>query len=122
MGCEVGIPIIMGIIISVFFWVHLRRKFKKEDESDIDLNRAVYDDDDVFINFQNGWSMQDESISKKNFDSNHTGSNGMNNNTSDVLEHGVKEDRKKRKYFIPAYKRRTLNMIFKHDELQVVSF
>lgn len=114
-GCAVGIPIGIGIIIAAFFWIRLQRRFKKEDETDIDLNRAVYDDDGS-ICFDNLSSMQDPNMAK-NINSIHTDLNGTDNNSSDVLGRQVNEAKgdRKNKCFIPAYKRRNLEMRFKCD-------
>lgn len=58
-GCAVGIPIGVGIVIAAIFWLRLQRRFKKEMEDDKELEHAIYDESG-FINFDNFDSLKQE--------------------------------------------------------------
>lgn len=42
-GCAVGIPIGLGIVVALFFWARLQRRFKKEEEQDKELENVLQD-------------------------------------------------------------------------------
>ncbi|CAG61852.1 uncharacterized protein GVI51_L02343 [Nakaseomyces glabratus] len=51
-GCAVGIPVGVGVIVACLFWIRMQRRLKEEDIIDQELNRAVYDESG-FVSFNN---------------------------------------------------------------------
>ena len=52
-GCAVGIPIGVAVIILFLFWVRLQRRFQKEQVDDEELERQIYDETGS-VDFTNG--------------------------------------------------------------------
>ncbi|KAG0658890.1 suppressor of lethality of KEX2 GAS1 double null mutant protein 1 [Monosporozyma unispora] len=91
-GCAVGIPIGVGMIVAFAFWLRLQRRFKRELEDDKDLEREIYDES-AFISFNNLDSLRQD---QDNF----TSRDDLNPNN----EEG--QNRRKSNVYIPAYRRK----------------
>ena len=52
-GCAVGIPIGVAVLVLFLFWVRLQRRFQKERADDEELERQIYDETGS-IDFTNG--------------------------------------------------------------------
>ena len=57
-GCAVGIPVGVGIIIAVCFWFNLQKRYKREEQDDRELERAIYDESG-FVSFDNFGPLRD---------------------------------------------------------------
>lgn len=118
-GCAVGIPVGVGIIIAVCFWFNLQKRYKREEQDDRELERAIYDESG-FVSFDNFGPLRDSkdeaaltSAELKNPD--HT------SGSSEGSAHPEEKDGKSRdqenssgkkhnKYYVPAY-RRKINLL-----------
>ncbi|CCC66872.1 hypothetical protein NCAS_0A03140 [Naumovozyma castellii] len=89
-GCAVGIPIGVGLLVAFFFWWRLQRRFKKEEQMDQELERAVYDESG-FVSFDNSDTLQEPQQEGAELD------NDNNNN-------------RKTKYYVPAYRKKINSM------------
>lgn len=96
-GCAVGIPIGVGIIIAFAFWYRLQRRFKKELEDDKDLEHEIYDDT-AYISFNNLDSLKKE----------------PQQTTNDIPVTTNDKDNHKTNVYIPAY-RRQINSLHYHN-------
>ncbi|CCE63102.1 hypothetical protein TPHA_0D04690 [Tetrapisispora phaffii CBS 4417] len=110
-GCAVGIPVGVGCAIGLFFWLRFQKRLKREESEDLDLQKAIYDDEG-FISFNNLSSMQYKNDDK--FNSNDEITQSYNNSTTS-LNTDTKEKRKS-KHFVPAY-RRKINSISRRSRL-----
>ncbi|CAI4597326.1 AAC_HP2_G0034150.mRNA.1.CDS.1 [Saccharomyces cerevisiae] len=118
-GCAVGIPVGVGVIIAVCFWFNLQKRYKREEQDDRELERAIYDESG-FVSFDNFGPLRDSkdeaalaSSELKNPD--HT------SGSSEGSAHPEEKDGKSRdqekplgkknsKYYVPAY-RRKINLL-----------
>lgn len=104
-GCAVGIPVGVGVIVACLFWIRMQRRLKQEDVLDQELNRAVYDESG-FVSFDNLDTMKVKS------DGAREGADELAQ-SSDLEESGARpedleRDDKQRssRYYVPAYKRK----------------
>ncbi|KAK5963006.1 Skg1p PWA37_004705 [Arxiozyma heterogenica] len=131
-GCAVGIPIGVGIIIAFAFWYRLQRRFKKELEDDKDLEHEIYDDT-AYISFNNLDSLKKDTQQSNNNNNNnlditldddddddddnnsiiHDHNNNSNNNNN------IKKNRPKNNMYIPAY-RRKINSLH-HQSIRMIN-
>lgn len=51
-GCAVGIPIGLGVLVAAIFWTRLQRRYKREAEQDKELEEVIRDDN-ASISFHN---------------------------------------------------------------------
>ncbi|QLG74105.1 hypothetical protein HG535_0F06170 [Zygotorulaspora mrakii] len=58
-GCAVGIPIGLGLLVALFFWWRLQRRFKREDKEDAELEQVIQDDNG-YISFDNLETLQQQ--------------------------------------------------------------
>ncbi|SMN22310.1 similar to Saccharomyces cerevisiae YIL158W AIM20 Putative protein of unknown function [Maudiozyma saulgeensis] len=105
-GCAVGIPIGVGIIISLIFWVRLQRRFKKEMEDDKELEHAIYDESG-FISFDNFDSLKHEQINESQRDLSRT-SDTTNTTDQESITHPRRNQNSN--VYIPAYRKRINSM------------
>lgn len=42
-GCAVGIPIGLGVVVALFFWARMQRRLKREEEEDKELQNVLQD-------------------------------------------------------------------------------
>lgn len=99
-GCAVGIPIGVGLLVAFAFWLRLQRRFKRELEDDKDLEREIYDES-AFISFNNLDSLrqdQDKFTSKDEL------------NPDDHAD----SQRPKSNVYIPAYRRKINHLQQQH--------
>ncbi|CCD25327.1 Skg1p NDAI_0E05100 [Naumovozyma dairenensis CBS 421] len=107
-GCAVGIPIAVGVFIASFFWWRLQRRFRKEEEMDQELERAVYDETG-FISFDNLASLQ-QNDPKSNTNTVTNDISTDQNEGSDNSDTAQPRNTRKSKYFVPAYRRKINSM------------
>lgn len=108
-GCAVGIPIGVGVIIGFCFWLRLQRKFKREEEQDRELERAVYDESG-YINFDNinSWKQQEQYVSSNDGSTSET--NETDIDTSKDNLNGTYGNKKRSSKYIPAYRKKINTM------------
>ncbi|QLL31858.1 hypothetical protein HG536_0C00250 [Torulaspora globosa] len=46
-GCAVGIPIGLGVLVALFFWARMQRRLKKEEEEDKELQNVLQDNESI---------------------------------------------------------------------------
>ncbi|CAI4045636.1 hypothetical protein N7582_003626 [Saccharomyces uvarum] len=115
-GCAVGIPVGVGIIVAVVFWFNLQKRYKEEEKNDKELERAIYDESG-FVSFDNFGPLRDSkddagltSAELKNPDHTSGSSEGSahpeekNDGKSQEREHPL--GKKNSKYYVPAYRRK----------------
>ncbi|CCF57860.1 hypothetical protein KAFR_0D02130 [Kazachstania africana CBS 2517] len=57
-GCAVGIPCGVGVILALILWARLQRRFRKEEIKDKDLENEIYNEDSLInINNINTWKV-----------------------------------------------------------------
>lgn len=107
-GCAVGIPIGVGIIIAAIFWVRLQRRFKKEMEDDKELEHAIYDESG-FINFDNFDSLKQDhpGTTMTDLELHPTTSNDNNGNPAPPTRSQRKGHANA---YVPAYRKRINSM------------
>ncbi|CAI4045427.1 Skg1p SKDI_11G3090 [Saccharomyces kudriavzevii IFO 1802] len=116
-GCAVGIPVGVGIIVAVFFWFNLQKRYKEEEKNDKELERAIYDESG-FVSFDNFGPLRDSKDEEaltgaelKNPD--HTSGSSEGSAHPEEKGDGKSQDqghpslgKKNSKYYVPAYRRR----------------
>ncbi|EDO14612.1 hypothetical protein Kpol_304p4 [Vanderwaltozyma polyspora DSM 70294] len=116
-GCAVGIPVGVGLIIAGCFWLRLQRRFKREDEQDADLQRAVFDED-AYINFESMPTLRNNNNNDEdNNDDKRIKKIEENGNENTIPINDNKEQRKS-KYFVPAYRRKINALSVRYDGQQ----
>lgn len=63
-GCAVGIPIGVGLLVAFFFWCRLQRRFKREEKEDEELDHVIHDDNG-YISFDNLETLQQHQTHKE---------------------------------------------------------
>lgn len=101
-GCAVGIPIGVGIIIAGAFWYRLQRRFKEELEEDKVLEAEIYDESG-YINFNNLQTMKQDINNTNTTDAKISDDFSKSNGSTDNILH--KSHRKKSNVYVPAYRR-----------------
>ena len=118
-GCAVGIPVGVGIIIAVVFWFNLQKRYKKEEQDDQELERAIYDESG-FVSFDNFGPLRDSkdetgltSAELKNPDHTSGSSEGSaqpEEKDGKLRDHENPLGKRDSKYYVPAY-RRKINLL-----------
>lgn len=80
-GCAVGIPIGLGVLIAICFWVRLQRRFKREEEEDKELENVIHDDN-ASISFHDTRNLQPSRAWREKNEV----SNDMSNEDSEIYE------------------------------------
>ncbi|KAG0668791.1 suppressor of lethality of KEX2 GAS1 double null mutant protein 1 [Maudiozyma exigua] len=108
-GCAVGIPIGVGIIIAAIFWLRLQRRFKKEMEDDKELEHAIYDESG-FISFDNFDSLKQDQVHETQNDLSRASDNTTITTTND--ENAITHPRRNHNsnVYIPAYRKKINSM------------
>lgn len=123
-GCAVGIPIGVGIIIAFAFWYRLQRRFKKELEDDKDLEHEIYDDT-AYISFNHLDSLKKDTQQSNNNNNNNldiTLDDDDDNNNSiihDNNNNNTTKNRPKNKMYIPAYRRKVNSL--RHQSIRMIN-
>ena len=115
-GCAVGIPIGVGIIIAAIFWLRLQRRFKKEMEDDKELEHAIYDESG-FISFDNFDSLKQDNVRETQNELSRTTDNNTTVTTTDqsTITHPRRNNNSN--VYIPAYRKKINSMHTKNTRM-----
>ncbi|GCF01326.1 suppressor of lethality of KEX2 GAS1 double null mutant protein 1 [Zygosaccharomyces mellis] len=111
-GCAVGIPVGLSVLIALVFWIRMQRRYKKEDVRDRELEDVIRDESG-FISFDNLETWQDTQQEKKDFYVNDESVDSSGNHVSSSSEQLQQPDethynKHQSRHYVPAY-RRNLN-------------
>mgnify|MGYP003365681130 CR=1 FL=1 len=113
-GCAVGIPIGVGIIIAAIFWLRLQRRFKKEMEDDKELEHAIYDESG-FISFDNFDSLKQDKIRETTNDISRTNDTTITTTDQSSITHPRRNHNSN--VYIPAYRKKINSMHVKNTRM-----
>lgn len=86
-GCAVGIPIGLGVLIALFCWARLQRRYKREEEEDKELENVIHDDN-ASITFHNTRTLQPSS----GWEEKNEASNDMSHEDSEIFDEQKQPD------------------------------
>ncbi|CCH61235.1 hypothetical protein TBLA_0E01800 [Henningerozyma blattae CBS 6284] len=122
-GCAVGIPVGLGLIVAGAFWLHMQRRLKREDLEDVQLEQEVHEDTEfdafnhLHILQQRKKSIDNNSASEPSREGSQLSNDGEDNEKNYDSNATPYRHKKNSKSFVPAY-RKKLNIFIQEGELK----